>query len=211
MQRLANHLSEVKDNAIDPVIEKKNETSVNGGGSSNPRTKPESSDLDEIQESNPMETESSDLNEIQGSNPMETESSDLDDIQGSNPIEKESSNESDFQKSDMSYESLSYIDEKVSKEISNSKTSSPNGQRFFRGLKRSWNLDTNPKKLKNIRKLLESEKLGSYRGIAFIEKCITNPDQFCYHYHAEQLLLYTFSDQEPACAKCCKCFSRGQS
>ena len=64
VQRLANHLSEVKANAIDPVIEKKNETL--GGGSSNPKTKPESSDMDEIQGSNPMETESSGLDEIQG-------------------------------------------------------------------------------------------------------------------------------------------------
>ena len=188
-----------------------NETSLNGGGSSNPMTKPESSDMDELQGSNPIDTESSGLDEIQGSNPMETESSDLDDTQGSNPIEKESSNESDLQKSDISYESLSYVDEKASKEISNPKTSSPTGQRFFRGLKTSWNSDANLKKLKNIRKHLESEKLGSYRGIAFIEKCITNPDQFCYCNHAKQLLLYTFSDQEPACAKYCKCFSRGQS
>ena len=165
--------------------------------------------MDEIQGSNPMETESSDLDEIQGSNLMKTESSDLDDIQGSNPIEKESSNESYLQKSDISNESLSYSDEKASKENSNPKTSSLTGQRFFSGLK--TNSDTNPKKLKNIRKHLEFKKLGSYRGIAFIEKCITNPDQFCHHYHAKQLLLYTFSDREPACAKCCKCFSRGQS
>ena len=99
VQNIANALAEVKANAITHAMKKKLEKLLNGGGSSKPKTKPESSDLDEIQGSNPIETESSGMDEIQGSNSMETDTSDLDDIQGSNPIEKESSNESYLQKS----------------------------------------------------------------------------------------------------------------
>ena len=100
VQNIANALAEVKANAITHAMKKKLEKLLNGGGSSKPKTKPESSDLDEIQ----------------GSNPIETESSDLDDIQGSNPIEKESSNESDLQKSDSLFSDSSSV-EKNPREI----------------------------------------------------------------------------------------------
>ena len=88
VQNVANALAEVKANAITHAMKKKLEKVLNGGGSSKPKTKPESSDLDEIQGSNPIETESSGLDEIQGSNSMETDTSHLDVVQGSKPIKK---------------------------------------------------------------------------------------------------------------------------
>ena len=82
------NVAEVKANAITHAMKKQLEKVLNGGGSSKPKTKPESSDLDEIQGSNPIETESSGLDEIQGSTPMETDTSDLDVVKGSKPVKK---------------------------------------------------------------------------------------------------------------------------
>ena len=50
---------------------------------------------------------------------------------------------------------------------------------ILKGLKTSWDSNMNPKKLKKIRKEYEIEKLGSYRGMALIEKRITKLGQFC--------------------------------
>ena len=94
MQNIANALAEVKANAITHAMKKKLEKLLNGGGSSKPKTKPESSDLDDVQ----------------GSNSMETESSDVDAVEGKKTIEKESLMESDLQKSDILYGSPSYTD-----------------------------------------------------------------------------------------------------
>ena len=64
MQNVANALAEVKANAITHAMKKQLEKVLNGGGSSKARTKPESSDLDEIQGSNSIQTDTSDLDVV---------------------------------------------------------------------------------------------------------------------------------------------------
>ena len=79
---------------------------------------------------------------------------------------------------DISSESESAPDMLPPSTIPSPTDSTPAVQRFFRSLKTSWDSNISPKKLKKIRKDFEYEKLGSYRGMAFIEKRITKPGHF---------------------------------